>query len=89
MGALACGLEKGTLPGEATSTPLRKTWGMEHPEQSRPAAGSARLSLGAQAFRKTMKESRWADEGDKIPETKRGEKNFAGVGVGRGVGSIF
>ena len=31
---------EGTLPGEATSTPLRMTWGVEHSGQSRPVAGS-------------------------------------------------
>ena len=86
MGALACGLEKGTLPGEATSTPLRKTWGMEHPEQSRPAAGSAHLALGTQAFWKTMSREQVGGSGRQDTRDKERRKEFTGVGGGVGGG---
>lgn len=91
MGALACGLEKGTLPGEATSTSLRKTWGVEHSGQSRPAVGSVQWQRRLVLRNPSLLENNEQRASGRIRETRyqrqRGEKkNCTGVGAGVGGG---
>lgn len=82
---------EGTLPEEATSTPLRTTWGVEHSGRSRPAAGSVQWQTSLVLRNSSLLENNEQRTSEWIRETRyqrqRGEKkNSSGVGDGVGVG---